>query len=141
MSSRATTIRWAIAIAAAFGVGALVAAFRGSGDETAPRPPQTAGAERAAGRASAERESAVEAPAPTAGQPAAGQPAAALRSAETARAPRTPAPTIQPTPPAPNERGHRMLEPVVWSRDLAAAYETARETRQLVLLFATPGKT
>ena len=145
VSRRRTTLRWGLAIAAAFGVGATVAWMEERARNDVPASPvqvassneTTADHVRPATTTRATTTPATAAPEtperatpPPAAMPASAAPAVPPAARPTARV--TPAPDARSAP----RRGRRPRPMgVTWSTDLAASYATAREKNQLVLLF------
>lgn len=107
--------RYVVAMALAFGIGAAVAVSgRGAERDGTYLPPRS----------------------PEAQPPLASPAGATTVSADDTAQAEDPEAAPLPAVEAP---GHRMLQPVRWSQDLAAGYRLAEERDQLVLLFATPG--
>ena len=141
MSLRSTTMRWVLGIVAAFGVGAVIAAWTNGSDasnDASPRAVTSDSTTSVAEHAADPRENAS----PRRGSVETPPTVAAHAPAEDAaqHAPLTPT-QPEPTPPEPAAAGPAMLAPVRWSKDLAAAYREARAKEQLVLLYAVPGDT
>lgn len=149
MSRRQTTIRWGLAITAAFGVGALLAYVekRESRDTTSsPKAAEVSPSIHAAENAEASTDASAASPTPPQAAKLARRVQPARRDAPVHDA--SEHPHANPAEAASTEadraqamrraryEGRRQLPPgVAWSDDLAAASAEAREKNQLLLLF------